>query len=209
MTYPNTPAGSTQAYVTQTFGSMNRLASVKDWFGKTTSFGYDEDDQLTRVTYPNGDTVAYTLNNTLRRTDQLSMVSKRPSHARRHPKVWITVAVGFASFAVIAVLIIEIGSIVESVPIRFVNDTRSPIILPDCGSDLTQINAGETTLVQVNSISKFCSIDSGVDGALVGCLRMPTPLTPNTLVRIFEGTLLTKVPLSLEGIDPLKPRCVT
>jgi hypothetical protein len=80
---------------------------------------------------------------------------------------------------------------VNSVSVRFVNDTDSDVILPDCGPDLEAIAAKTSLVVNVYQPTKYCSIDvQSVSGAeVVGrCLRMPTPLQNGDLVRVSDGT---------------------
>lgn len=58
ITYPNQPVT-----VVRGFDNANRVTSIKDFAGNSTTFGYDHDSALTSTGYPNGVTVTNTLNN--------------------------------------------------------------------------------------------------------------------------------------------------
>lgn len=58
ITYPGQ-----SATLVRGFDQANRLANIKDFGGNSTTFGYDHDSALTSTVYPDGVTVANTLNN--------------------------------------------------------------------------------------------------------------------------------------------------
>ena len=61
--------------MTKTYDDMDRLSSVEDWLSNTTSFSYDADNDLTGITYGNGDTDTNVFDN----ADQLSSITDKKS----------------------------------------------------------------------------------------------------------------------------------
>jgi hypothetical protein len=82
----------------------------------------------------------------------------------------------------------------ESVPVTFINDTPQPVIVPDCGSDLTELRPGQTAVLSVSSFSRRCSVDAQRGGAekAVGCLNLPRPLAAKTVVRLSEASRVSR-----------------
>jgi hypothetical protein len=108
---------------------------------------------------------------------------------RRRRVIWIVVA-GVGGFAMAAYIAAFVYSSVNSVSVRFVNDTQHAVILSDCGPDLEAIPAQLSAVVNVFQPTRYCSID--VEGPsrseLAGrCVKMPNPLQNGDVVHISEA----------------------
>jgi hypothetical protein len=100
-------------------------------------------------------------------------------------------AVGVVLGAVIVTVVVY--SHVESVPVKFVNDTANAIILTDCGPDLQQVQSGQTSVINVYRYTKDCTFGrlSG-DQTEGGCLVMPSPLEANAVVRVSDARPISR-----------------
>lgn len=109
---------------------------------------------------------------------------------RKRPTLWISIVAAMAVVLVAGIVIVAVWSHIDSVPVKFVNNTSQAVILTDCGPDLEQINAGETSLINVYRHTKDCTFTglhlSGSQTA-GGCLVMPSPLEANTIVRVADA----------------------
>jgi hypothetical protein len=57
----------------------------------------------------------------------------------------LVLAIAFVvTFAIIGYVAVYVVATVQSAPVTIFNDTAHAVIIPDCGSDLTQIDAGQT-----------------------------------------------------------------
>ena len=74
----------------------------------------------------------------------------------------------------------------RSLAVNFVNDTSQTVNIPDCGPDLTQIDAGQTVTLSVYENTRTCTVDGNLQGneAIVGCVHLPSPLTNGLTIRI-------------------------
>lgn len=88
-----------------------------------------------------------------------------------------------------------VASVASSVPVTFINDSQSSVILPDCGTGQTGIAAGTSAVVTIDGGTKYCSIDDVTKTqqiVLGACLRMPIPLRAHDTVRISDATSDTR-----------------
>jgi hypothetical protein len=91
-----------------------------------------------------------------------------------------------AATCVATIVTVVVWSHVNSVPVKFVNDSAQSVILPDCGPDLEQLAPGQTAIISVDRQTQHCSVDGARDGneVVVGCLVLPSPLEANAVVRV-------------------------
>jgi hypothetical protein len=123
----------------------------------------------------------------------VTSAEKLPAQQKRRTSwKWIAVAVAAICIAVIATVVV--WSHVNSVPVKFVNDSTESVILPDCGPDLEQLAPGQTAIINVYQQTHTCSIDGARAGneAVVGCLVLPSPLEANAVVRISEARAVSR-----------------
>jgi hypothetical protein len=113
--------------------------------------------------------------------------------ARKRRTVWAYIGVAVVVL-VAAIATAVIWSHMDSVPVQFVNDSTESVIIPDCGSDLAQIGAGQSAVLSVNKQSQHCSVDGmrGGNEAVVGCLTLPSPLAANAVVHISDAKPVTR-----------------
>jgi hypothetical protein len=111
--------------------------------------------------------------------------------ARRTKKgLWIALACVVLG-APIAILIAAVAyTSVDSVSVRFVNNTDVSVILPDCGPDVETVNAQSSLVVNVYQPTSYCSIDTRTESVMpnVRCLKMPSPLTNGDEVKVSQAT---------------------
>jgi hypothetical protein len=108
---------------------------------------------------------------------------------RKRRRLWVPAAI-VVSVACLAVIVAAvIWSHVNSVPMKFVNDTGRSVVLPDCGPDLERLGAGQAAVISVDKRARYCSIDGtrGSGEAVVGCLILPSPLGGNAVVRLSDA----------------------
>lgn len=96
----------------------------------------------------------------------------------------IAVLTGLAGLAGVAGLVLAMTARPPAgVPMRLVNDTKALASLPDCGTDLASINAGQTAILPVGSDHPAeCHVD-GPSGT-VSCITIPSKIGPDTLIRL-------------------------
>jgi hypothetical protein len=108
------------------------------------------------------------------------------------PRKALLIALGtLAVLAVAAFIAVFVYSSVDSVSVRFVNDTGTTVSLPDCGPDITTVAATTSLVINVFQPTAYCSIDvQGPAGSEVvgGCLKMPTPLANGDVVHVSKAT---------------------
>ena len=91
---------------------------------------------------------------------------------------------------VAAAATVIVWSHVDSVPVKFVNDTANAVILTDCGPDLQQIDSGQTSIINVYRHTEHCTFTGLLPGgrqSAGGCLVMPSPLGANAVVRVSNA----------------------
>jgi hypothetical protein len=112
-------------------------------------------------------------------------------HPPRTRKVLWLVLGGVGVLAVATYLVIAVYSSVNSVSVRFVNNTENAVTLSDCGPDIETIPAGVSAVINVYQPTKYCSVgvQGGSDSESAGrCLKMPAPLENGAAVHISDAT---------------------
>lgn len=70
-----------------------------------------------------------------------------------------------------------------AVTVKFVNDTKLYVALPDCSTDIAEIAAGSTARLPVASDTpRECHIDDAMRGTTVGCITLPRVILPSSVV---------------------------
>ena len=112
---------------------------------------------------------------------------------RKRRVVWLSIGVA-CILLVAAVATVVVWSQVSSVPVTFVNDTSQTVIIPDCGSDLTQIEPGQSTDLSLKTNSRHCTVDRprGGNEVILGCLDLPSPLTPHSVFRVSDARSVSR-----------------
>jgi hypothetical protein len=110
-------------------------------------------------------------------------------HGRKRRRFWVSAGIVVSVACLVVIAAAVIWSHVDSVAVKFVNDTGRSVVLPDCGPDLVRLGAGQAVVVKVGGRTRYCSIDGARGGgeAVVGCLVLPSPLEGNAVVRFSEA----------------------
>jgi hypothetical protein len=96
---------------------------------------------------------------------------------------------------VAAIVTVVVWSHIDSVPVKFVNDTSHAVILTDCGPDLQQVDSGQTSVINVFRHTKGCTFTGlllGGNQTAGGCLVMPSPLEANAVVRVSDARPISR-----------------
>lgn len=113
-------------------------------------------------------------------------------HPRRTKKVLWLVLGGVGVLSVAAYIALAVYSSVNSVSVRFVNNTENAVTLSDCGPDIETIPAGVSGVINLYQPTKYCSVGAQGGSGSATCLKMPTPLENGVAVRISDATANTK-----------------
>ena len=100
---------------------------------------------------------------------------------------WLVLAIGaVVTLALVGYVAVYFISTVQSVPVTIFNDIAHTVIITDCGSDLTQIDAGQSATLSVYKCTRTCSVDGNPKGnvPIVGCVHLPSPLNTGLTIRI-------------------------
>jgi hypothetical protein len=75
-----------------------------------------------------------------------------------------------------------------AVSVQFVNDTHVAVSLPDCSTDLAQINPGQrATLPVASDRPNQCTVDNSNQGTTIGCITMPSSVNAQTIIRLSDN----------------------
>jgi hypothetical protein len=87
--------------------------------------------------------------------------------------------------AVVVVYTVVVVTDVGAVRVRFVNDTGVLVALPDCSTDVAQIDAHRSARLPVawDHLAQ-CTVDDDYRGKFIGCVTMPKHIQNTTVIRL-------------------------
>lgn len=110
---------------------------------------------------------------------------------RRHLAPWkwvLVIGSGLIALAIVVVFAVAFIVDVTAIEVRFVNDTGMVVVLPDCSTDLAQIDAHQSAMLPVASDHPSqCTVDDAYRGRIIGCVTMPHPIQTTTVIRLSDN----------------------
>jgi hypothetical protein len=91
---------------------------------------------------------------------------------------------GCALLALVGVIFWENAT---TVSVEFVNDTHVAVSLPDCSTDIADLNPGQrSTLPVASDRPDQCTDDNSYQGTIIGCITMPSSVNAQTIIRLSK-----------------------